>query len=181
MGYRNYIGVISKDKYNQLKDLTIDELTDQKGDDVDVYDLVERLYNFGSGCRFNHPKESLKPFFAREETQGHLESDAELKLTGKDFLEHVINWYTKEVKDYYLELISGIDSNDKTTWTDEKFAFLFKNVQNKALEWNSVGTYDLNDGPEITNSWSYEYVVFELVRIYKSFDWEKNVLVYYGY
>jgi hypothetical protein len=41
--------------------------------------------------------------------------------------------------------------------------------------------YDLNRDDEVTTSWKYEYAIFELVRIYKTFDWKKNVMIYYGY
>ena len=32
-----------------------------------------------------------------------------------------------------------------------------------------------------TNSWSYEYSIFELVRLYKTFDWENDNLVLMGW
>lgn len=41
--------------------------------------------------------------------------------------------------------------------------------------------YNLERGTAVTNSCKYEYSVFELVRIYKTFDWENNVMIYYGY
>lgn len=42
--------------------------------------------------------------------------------------------------------------------------------------------FNLDDGKdEVTSSWKYEYSIFELVRIYKSFDWENNVMIHYGY
>ena len=41
--------------------------------------------------------------------------------------------------------------------------------------------YDLDDDTDcIVNSWKYEYVIFELVRIYKTFDWKNDVLLYVG-
>ena len=44
--------------------------------------------------------------------------------------------------------------------------------------WNP---FDLTEGDAITTSWKYEYGIFEMIRIYKSFDWKKNVMIYYGY
>ena len=49
------------------------------------------------------------------------------------------------------------------------------------IEWTRLTPFNLEDGEEITTSWKYEYGIFELVRIYKSFDWKKNVMIYYGY
>ena len=50
-----------------------------------------------------------------------------------------------------------------------------------SAEWLDMLPYNLTKGDEITTAWKYEYNVFELVRIYKSFDWKKNVMVFYGY
>ncbi|KUF38979.1 hypothetical protein AS361_03790 [Myroides marinus] len=41
--------------------------------------------------------------------------------------------------------------------------------------------YKLEIGTSVSNSCKYEYAVFELVRLYKTFDWENNVMYYYGY
>ena len=41
--------------------------------------------------------------------------------------------------------------------------------------------FGVENGNSITSSWKYEYAIFELVRIYKSFDWKRNVMIYYGY
>lgn len=41
---------------------------------------------------------------------------------------------------------------------------------------------DLDENRErITGDWSYEYAIFELVRLYKVFDWENNELVLVGW
>jgi hypothetical protein len=41
--------------------------------------------------------------------------------------------------------------------------------------------YNLEKKDNITTSWKYEYSIFELVYIYKKFDWENDLLIYYGY
>lgn len=41
--------------------------------------------------------------------------------------------------------------------------------------------YDMDKGKDqIVNSWSYEYGIFELVRIYKTFDFKNNILIWTG-
>jgi len=50
-----------------------------------------------------------------------------------------------------------------------------------STEWKLLTPYNLNESlPQITDSWKYEYSIFELVHIYKTFDWNKNRMVYYG-
>lgn len=65
------------------------------------------------------------------------------------------------------------------------FYKIYEHVRNFRNEWipayNVDSPYDLENGDSITTSWKYEYEIFELVRIYKHFDWKKNVMVYYGY
>ena len=41
--------------------------------------------------------------------------------------------------------------------------------------------YNLENGEQVVNSYKYEYSLFELVRIYKAFDWKNNIMIYYGY
>lgn len=77
--------------------------------------------------------------------------------------------------------------------TEEEQTSIFKmieHIRNMGIEWG-VAThslfknkipYDLNkNNPEITNSWKIEYSQFELIRIYKTFDWKNNIMIHYGY
>lgn len=58
---------------------------------------------------------------------------------------------------------------------------MIDHVRIMRMEWALMKPYDLTNGDEVTTSWKYEYAIFELVRIYKTFDWKKNVMIYYGY
>lgn len=40
--------------------------------------------------------------------------------------------------------------------------------------------WDENE-PRLTDSWLYEHTIFELVRLYKSIDWDKHCVLFYGY
>lgn len=73
--------------------------------------------------------------------------------------------------------------------SDDEQTALFKiieHIRSFASEWGvhsfiETLPYNLERGKEVTTSWKFEYGVFELVRIYKTFDWKKNVMIYYGY
>lgn len=59
---------------------------------------------------------------------------------------------------------------------------IIEHVRRMRIEWVGMKPYNLkSDNDSITTSWTYEYEIFELVRIYKSFDWKKNIMFYYGY
>jgi len=73
---------------------------------------------------------------------------------------------------------------DFTKITQQEQNALYKiieHVRSMRIEWTCLTPFNLEKGEQITNSWKYEYGIFELVRIYKSFDWKKNVMIYYGY
>ena len=69
--------------------------------------------------------------------------------------------------------------------TDEEQDALYnilEHTRQMRHEWTALTPYDLkNGGDEITTSWKYEYGIFELVRIYKSFDWKKNIMYFAGW
>ena len=64
---------------------------------------------------------------------------------------------------------------------------LIDHVRSMAMEWGVTGwvndstPFDLNYDRELVSSWKYEYAIFNLVNLYKTFDWKRNVMIYYGY
>jgi hypothetical protein len=56
----------------------------------------------------------------------------------------------------------------------------FEHLRGMYWEWSQLTPYDLDEPEKITNSWKYEYAIFELINIYKRFDWDKDVMVYWG-
>lgn len=185
MGYRNYIGSISKREYNKIKKLPKEEFyklrgVDPEDDYIGPYNIVKDIYEFGKYCDF--PLKGLtKKFFTDKAFHDDMNNDGELVLVDKRFMEMVIKHYHEKIKAYYADMLDGIDMDDKTTWTPEKFTKLFQHVRSMSIEWRQLTPYDLENGDSVTTSWKYEYELFELVRIYKSFDWKKNVMAYYGY
>ena len=221
MGYRNYIGYLPKRKYNQLKSLTVGEIyefmkVNRDDDYVGVYNFGVELYEYGKYVDFKPPKNSMKTFFKKKESQEYWNSDNELFVVTKEFLEYTINYYRDRVRTYYSNLLDTFYESDiyiesseflkskKRIYTGsskneydfdvnkitpkEKSAIvnIIQHVSGIASEWgvkNSIieQPYDLNGNDNITSSWKYEYAIFELIRIYKSFDWKRNVMIYYGY
>jgi hypothetical protein len=69
--------------------------------------------------------------------------------------------------------------------TEEQQSALFeiiKHMKDMHFEWAlNRRPYNLEKGVSVTNSCKYEYAIFDLVRLYKSFDWDNNIVFYYGY
>ena len=174
-----------------------------------VFDFGEELYEFGKYTDFDPPKKSLKTFFKNKELNRYFTEEHDFNIVTKDFLEYIIESYKKKISDYYnnmmnpffgtknrerCEFLNSIKTDYKHPENDVTFDFtkitqkeqnaLFKiieHVRTMRTEWTCLTPYDLEDGNNITSSWKYEYGIFELVRIYKTFDWKRNVMIYYGY
>lgn len=148
-------------------------------------------------------KKDLNNYFTEEE-------DDDFNIVTKEFLEYIIETYKKRISNYYDDMVNPffgvkngfsdsefLDSikidykypeNDitfdfeKITQEQQNALFkIIKHVRDMRTEWAQLTPYNLKKGDEVTTSWKYEYAIFELVRIYKSFDWKRNVMIYYGY
>lgn len=176
---------------------------------IDIDNFATEIYELGKYCEFDYPKKSIKPFFKKKETQSIFSSDHDLYVVEKEFLANIISTYKERIKSYYNNMVNPFLDNkeflnsitrdydinnenkliegysfDFTKITVEQQTAMYNminHVKSMRLEWSHLDGFDLNDGTdEITSSWKYEYAIFELVRIYKTFDWKKNVMVYYG-
>lgn len=193
-----------KKKYEEIKGMTLEEYHQAYPKDVDKdewddeityyvsrYSALENSYELGKYTGFNGEKMGGKRFFDLDETNDSVHnSDSEWLLVEKDFLKLVIEDYRSKIKKYYEEMVSvgrfGFpDKNKKIEdLTKEEIAALYNHVADMGSDWiNPWDTppYNLDsDDDKITNSWKYEYTIFELVRLYKSVDWENNILVFTG-
>jgi len=173
MGYRNYLGKVKKSKHDELGSLTNDQLVnlygdvENNGDYVDVKEITDhvKLYELGKYCDFDITK-TTKRFFKEKLPY---EDDCEFIIASKEFLESIIEDYKKYIINFY----TNIQNN-----SEEKKEYYFKN---KITEWVTLNPYNLDlDNDTIVDSWKYEYAIFELVRIYKTFDWKNYLLIYSG-
>lgn len=209
MGYRNYIGKISKKEYNKIKKLNKEELFKNYNEDVeDGYvscrDLGTELYEFGKYVDFDPPKDSIKKFFFDKELEKYYNSDGELKIVTKEFLSYIISHYKDKVSKFYSEyatpfihgeLMNNVkrefNSNyedeyrfDFTKISDEEQTALYKiinHIKDYNYEWRDKRFLPYNlEGDSLSSSWKYEYAIFELVYIYKTFNWKKDLIYYYG-
>lgn len=80
-----------------------------------------------------------------------------------------------------LEFNYSFDFNKITQPEISAFREIIEHVKNMRTEWCRLTPYDLDSGEAVTTRWRYEYAQFELIRIYKTFDWENNLMIYYGY
>lgn len=95
--------------------------------------------------------------------------------TPTNFLNSIQVDYKYPKNDYKFDFSLITQEEQNALWE------MIDHIRSMRSEWTVLTPYDLKKGDEITSSWKYEYGIFELVRIYKSFDWKRNVMIYYGY
>jgi hypothetical protein len=209
MGYRNYLGSLPKKEYNKIKRMTIQELYVFKNEEwvedysegyVGVYDVAyNQHYELGKYVD-QFDKKFFKTVFKNKETQKHFTEEHDFYLVEKEFVEELIKYYTEKIRTYYRNMLepffegseskAGFMKTKDTPITVEEMGGIFElidHVRVMAMEWGVAGwladltPFDLNSDRELVSSWKYEYAIFNLVNLYRTFDWKRNVMIYYGY
>ncbi len=170
-------------------------------DYIGPYDLVDQThYELGKYVD-SFPAELLKPFFLDEATQKTLGDESDLWIVDKDFLLAVIEMYRDKIRKYYQDMLDPLFSEDgrpkaefmKTDGapisTDDLSAIfkVISHVKDMGSDWGVMnpwtkGTpYKIEGSETIVDSWKFEHAIFQLVHLYKTFNWKRRVMVYYGY
>lgn len=116
--------------------------------------------------------------------------------TGEDFyrvtkagLRLFIDKYEEEVTKWLEELYAapdvqemkdnGIDTNDVTP--DDLHLFNLKEyIRHKRFEWKYNFAVKPDEEYKVSNSDYWEYTIFNLIFVYRTFDFDKDMLVLYG-
>lgn len=199
MGYRNYFYICDKEK---LADFLTKSHEDQvkltfsdDPDDLQIalddpglnpYDVMEYLNGkdvFECGKYFDSS-------VAKKICEGGVDlstEDNEFFIIKPEGLITCAEFYRDECIKDYDKIVKSFDLSDEEIEEDKdtylygrpnyKNLFLYKlrDLQNDVLNSNKDSIYN------ITNSWKYEYLMFELIHIYKIVDWTKYDLVWMGW
>lgn len=175
MGYRTRLGRIAKTEREKYKGKTCEEVEAIINDEGrGPYRLKEHteLHELGKYVDFNDGLESFYDFNIVEACE------SEFHIMTKDNLKVIIDAYHDKIHQHYKELADGKSEADGV----EVDVFL----QRREKMWSRTHNFGLlpyyldeehTDG-EIVKSWQYEYAIFNLVYIYRTFDWENDYLIY---
>ena len=215
MGYRTYLGIIEKEKIEDLRKCTTREELESvykkynweysKDDDggeiyfyFPVYELdYEILYEFGKyadlGSDFNN---SLVEIFDKNNPLHEFYEEYDFSVGGEKTFLCAIENYRCKIRDYFKNLLNNTNEFDLIEMAymseEERKEFHYNKLKaeakNKFDTWGMAceefGCFPYNKNPNqenLVSSWLYEYAIFELVRIYKTIDFDKYCVVYYGY
>lgn len=205
MGYRHYLYAVPKKQVAEIQSCKTNEelcnFAENYGYKVDrdccddgsgwfsPYEVGKEIYDLGKYSKIAFKLESERPsLFTSEELKDRY-SDYGFALLTKDDFKAVIEAYRQRIVDWFQELLKpdksrifsnklSIEERKRLEWEDE--------IKAKWEKWCGkyfgISPIDLDESRErITGDWSYEYAIFELVRLYKVFDWENDDLVLVGW
>lgn len=176
MGYRVRLGKIPKSVREKYAGKTYDQLAEMYGEHLSGEDSYfpaayppehTQLYEIGKYVDYNKHTEPFYDFDLHE---------CEFHIMSEEGLRYIISEYHKEIYEFYRDM------------KPEEYA---GHIRMKALRWNpdpeeNFGVFPYYMDEEhtdgfIVRSWSMEYAIFNIVYIYKTFDWENDYLIYSGW
>lgn len=200
MGYSHYLYAIPKEQVAEIQACkTANDLTefakrhsypyDEDDGWLSIYKVGKELYDLGKYSEIGFKLESERPSVFTSDELKEEYSDYGFALLTKDDFKLIIEFYRQKIVDWFKSLLEIKDSSKFTAeYTKEQYQFemLKGTIQNKIDIWSGkycgITPIDLEpENEQINNSWLYEYAIFELVRLYKIFDWKNNELVLVGW
>ena len=205
MGYRHYLYAVPKkqvaeiqacktnddwcnfaERYGYRESLSV---CNDGSDWFAPYDVGNDLYELGKYSEIGFKLESERPsLFTSDELKKRYE-DYGFALLTKDDFKAVIEAYRQKIINWFQSLLDPEDYPiipSKLSKEKRRRALIDNEIKNKIDNWSGkyfgISPIDLDESKErITGDWSYEYAIFELVRVYKAFDWENNELGLVGW
>lgn len=193
MGYRHYLGIIDKEKLEELRnkvyvdtyyeDGVLDEHKEWLQFD-EIRDNCFYYYNLGK-LYFDETNEIYDELYKEEEKLIENE-DIEMFICPQNIFLTLANVYLNKTKRYFQELIEpfekdcgfkiGKELNDEQVIILKK---ILNNLDEKIILLS--GEHFNGKTKDIEISWLYEYCAFNLAHIHKMIDFEKQVVICFAW
>lgn len=197
MGYRHEFRLVENNLLIKIHSFTKEELL-QWGKEENLFDspiddllnlhkIGKPFYDFGKYYENVGSIQNLGiPLFSDERLLEDY-SDYNPFIVGKEGLLNAIEHYQDKIIKMYENLLFKTDEERLEEDFDERTReqVFEDHLQSMYKEWKGpfgVRAINVNEkNSAITTSWKYEYAIFELVRLYKSTDWNKYGLLFFGW
>ena len=202
MGYRHYFYLVDKEEAEKVRDLSYEELIAYSKEhfpqavekyvyddgEVEIYFnfhrilFQEEIHNFGK-LYFCNTAERIyskgQPLFRNKDTQKYY-AEYEPFIMGKEGMLEAIECYKEKTLSYYQKLLKVFKGE---SLGEEVFiSSIDRELNQKISLWSEKHFFNTNLNSKIlTDTWLHEYEVFNLMHLYKTIDWDKKALLFYGY
>lgn len=219
MGYRNFFYKIEKNKYELVKNMSLNELIafqNNKYDESCITDLIDQNFIVELGGTIDSDsdkilfanKETFKNFFLKKEVQKyHTDEDNEAYVVDKEFVLTLIDILHKKIikihrtmlepflqekeEPYYGDLKHEVKNIEEIINNQDKHKiksikkiidYFFVDIQSFGSSKSFAGNkpYNLDNNQQMFSPTDYRYILFNVVQLYRTFDFEKDILVFYG-
>ena len=156
MGYRNYISKIKKEDYVEGQDWW----------DYDDDKIIE-LHELGKYV----DSEVRDGLITIGEDIGE---DGEFVIIDVESIPHIVDCYAKS----FVKFLESLNNGENRMYDHESY------IEEQIRRWSNAKTLVYNidkDKEKLVSSWEFQYELFDLVRIYKTFDTEKYHLLWLGH
>lgn len=166
-------------KYNDKRDNII-----EFGDSFPLYEFCPEIFDFGKDFEIEKLVNKSVPLFNSKELNDIYEEYKPILISKDGFIECIETFKSKIIENY-KELLNEAISLHKTDNCDLSniichFNSYLKRWENDIIP--GITAYNLDeDTNNIVYSPLYEHEIFELVRIYKTFDWENMYMLFLGW
>ena len=148
---------------------------------AEVYSIGEEIFNLGGNSDLvDSIKEISVPLFSTDILNDEYEHYGLRICTQAAFIK-AVEWYRKQIIERYEDLLREKSVNEYDTRTQaERWG---EHIRSLSKEWLNEFyiPYNLDKDLPTCRSSKYEYLIFELVRAYKDFDWEHYDLIFLGW
>lgn len=199
MGYRHYLYKIHVELVEEIRELNSTELKEwgvregfiDEGDEgilpVPLYDLGKEFFGFGKYYENAENVQRLgEPLFKDGDLQEEY-SGYEPYIIGEDGFRNVLEYQKEKIKEQFeYMLYSTKEEREDKLDTRSREDMFEEYIKEMYYEWQSPYTgntlaVNMGEGESVTYSWKYEYSIFELLRLYKSMDWDNYRLLLIGW
>ena len=140
-----------------------------------IYNWGNIIFEFGSYFEYaKHLVETGVALFPELSPLHEYFAEHWLTMCNRELLRSIIEWQRERIVDNYKDLLSRTVDREK---------HLLAHVHDHLMWWEpefgDYTAYNLSDKTDmLTDSWLYEHTIFDLVRIYKTFDFDKYDLIF---
>lgn len=168
----------------------IENVPEYSETEVSFFKLGKEIFDLGPASNIEGAIQNSIPLFENEDLQREYEPIYSPRIVSREGYLEIIDSVRRKIADYYHYYLKVLEDNRKdkipalmsflhlreeswSLFSEKQDASTLSNEEKKKM--NEVWLpYDLDPKEErIVNASSYEYQIFEMVRIYKTFDFDR--------